>query len=95
MANRPTYQAAHTASPAIERHFTTLLAAAMQRGDTDLAPAPPRDVIEAVIDAAFWASLRKEEGREPKISLAYLPPELAGQPLMFGQPIRDAFHRPA
>ena len=87
MANKPTYQAAHTASAAIEGHFTVLLAAALQRGDMDLAPAPPREVIEAIIDAAFWASLRKEEGREPKISLAYLPSELAGQPLMFGLPI--------
>ena len=87
MANKPTYQAAHTASAAIEGHFTVLLATALQRGDMDLAPAPPREVIEAIIDAAFWASLRKEEGREPKISLAYLPSELAGQPLMFGLPI--------
>ena len=87
MANKPTYQAAHAASAAIEEHFTVLLAVALQRGDMDLAPAPPREVIEAIIDAAFWASLRKEEGREPKISLAYLPSELAGQPLMFGLPI--------
>jgi hypothetical protein len=34
---------------------------------------------------AFWASLRREEGRSPKISLAYLPPEQAGEPLTFGR----------
>src|SRR6202000_3264642 len=47
----------------------------------------PLKVISSVIDVAFWASLRKEEGRSPKISLAYLPPELAGQPLVFEEPI--------
>jgi hypothetical protein len=39
--------------------------------------------MEAIIDAAFWASLKREEGFTPKISLAYLPPEQSGQPLIF------------
>ena len=83
MAYISTYQAAATVAPAIESHFTQLFSAAMQQGETDLAPQPPVKVIEAIIDVAFWASLRKEEGRSPKISLAYLPPALAGQPLVF------------
>ena len=40
-----------------------------------------------IIDAAFWASLRREEGYSPKISLAFLPPDRAGQSLMFEQPL--------
>ncbi len=40
-------------------------------------------MIETIVDVAFWASLRREEGRSPKISIAYLPPQLAGQPLLF------------
>ena len=36
-----------------------------------------------MIDATFWASLRPEEGRFPKISLAFLPPVQAGRALMF------------
>lgn len=87
-----TYKAASTASPAIESHFIHILESALQRGETDLAPAPPVDAIEVIIDVAFWASLRKEESRSPKISLAYLPPELAGQPLIFGVPILLAPH---
>src|SRR6202000_1076501 len=47
----------------------------------------PLKVISSVIDVAFWASLRREEGRSPKISLAYLPPLLAGQPLVFEERI--------
>jgi hypothetical protein len=56
-----------------------------QHGELKLAPAPPVAVIEAIIDVAFWASLRHEEGRSPKISLAFLPPEQAGKPMEFEQ----------
>lgn len=87
MAYRSTYQAASIAAPAIEKHFARLLATALQQGQADLAPEPSLNVIEAVIDITFWASLRREEGRSPKISLAYLPPLLAGQPLVFEERI--------
>lgn len=48
-----------------------------------IAPVPSADVIEAVIDAAFWASLRREEGYMPRLSLAILDPQQARQPLLF------------
>jgi len=87
MTYRATYQAATSAAPAIEKHFLRLLAAAAHQGDEQLAPAPPLKVISSVIDVAFWASLRKEEGQPPKISMAYLPPLLAGHPLIFEERI--------
>jgi len=87
MTYRSTYQAASIAAPAIESHFASLLEAAVLQGDNNLAPGPSLKVIEAITDVAFWASLRKEEGRSPKISLAYLPPDLAGHPLMFAESI--------
>jgi len=37
-----------------------------------------------MIDAAFWASLQREEGYSPEISLAFLPPERAQHPLTLG-----------
>ena len=43
---------------------------------------PDEEAIEAIIDAAFWASLRREEGYVPKISLALLAPEQAVHPMM-------------
>jgi hypothetical protein len=43
--------------------------------------------MEAVIDAAFWASLRREEGYVPKISLVVLPPERTANPLRFERPL--------
>jgi hypothetical protein len=63
------------------------LAAARERGRTDLAPAATAEVIQTLVDAAFWASLRREEGLSPKISLAFLGPEDAGQPLLFAEPL--------
>jgi len=87
MTYTSTYQAASIVSPAIESHFSKLLATAAGRGEKDLAPEPSLKVIEAIIDVTFWASLRREEGRSPKISLAYLPPLLAGQPLVFEESI--------
>jgi hypothetical protein len=39
-----------------------------------------------MINATFWASLRREEGFAPKISLAYLPPEHDDHPLRLERP---------
>ncbi|HEX2586666.1 MAG TPA: hypothetical protein VHL51_00245 [Gaiellales bacterium] len=44
---------------------------------------PDPATVTAVVDAAFWASLRREEGRPPRVSLAIVAPEDAGQPMMF------------
>lgn len=85
--SRSTYKAAITASAGIETHFAHQLANAIERGEKNLAPKPGRHIIEAMIDTAFWASLRKEEGRSPKISLAFLPPEKTTQPLIFEYPL--------
>ncbi|MDB5133650.1 MAG: hypothetical protein JWP37_253 [Mucilaginibacter sp.] len=85
MLSEPAYKAARSVSGAIERHFAAQLAAAAKRGEADLAPEPQKQIIEAIIDTAFWTSLRKEEGRSPKISLAFLPPVKSAQPLIFEQ----------
>jgi len=47
------------------------------------APPPDADSIEEIVSTAFWASLRTEEGRSPKISLVYLTPEQTIRPLKF------------
>ena len=76
------YPAARTAAPAVEAFF-----AARPSADEPVAPVPDAATIEAIVDAAFWAGLRQEEGRSPRISLAYLPHSLAGAPLTFAEPI--------
>ena len=83
MSTDPTYQAANTVAPIIEEHFVRHLAEARRLGEDDLAPQPDARSIAAIINATFWASFRPEEGRFPKISIAYLPPEAAGQPMVF------------
>jgi len=47
-------------------------------------PLPDREAVEAMIDSAFWASLQREEGYSPEISLAFLPPGRAQHPLTLG-----------
>ncbi len=87
MSTNPTYQAAATVAPLVEAHFARHLAEARRLGQDGLAPQPDAKSIAAIINATFWASFRPEEGRFPKISLAYLPPEQARQPMLFEHPL--------
>ena len=87
MNAKPTYQAASVVAPTVEEHFARHIAEARRLGETELAPRPDAKTIEAIIDATFWASFRPEEGRFPKISLAYLSPEHTNQPLLFERPL--------
>ena len=88
MFNESTYQAAKTIAPIIVNLFADHLSKAIELGEENLATVPDTHAIESIIDAAFWASLRREEGNSPKISLALLPPELSGQPLLFEKRIK-------
>ena len=83
----PAYPAARTVAATAQDYFARHLAAARRQGQRELAPEPDVLDIESIIDAAFWASLRREEGYPPKISLALLPPEQAGHPLKFETPL--------
>ena len=85
MYREPTYRPARAIACTIEEHFRRHFDEATRRGEVELAPVPDAAAIEGVIDAAFWASFRPEEGRFPKISLAFLPPEQARYPLIFQQ----------
>jgi hypothetical protein len=82
-----TYKAARLVADTIASHFVHHIREARDSGEQDLAPEPAKETIETMIDAGFWTSLRREEGLSPRISLAYLPPELAEKPLLFGQQI--------
>ena len=65
------YRPARSVAATVEQHFRR-----HSRGGT---PVPDARAVEQIVDAGFWASLRREEGRGPKISLAYLPPTAAGR----------------
>ncbi|MBM3778808.1 MAG: hypothetical protein FJW23_11325 [Acidimicrobiia bacterium] len=84
----PAYSVAYTVAPAIHDHFRQHredLAASPHAFDLDLLPGP--QVIAAIVDVAFWTSLRREEGYLSKISLAFVPPRPDVHPLVFGRPI--------
>ncbi len=83
MLSESSYQAARSVAATVERHFAHHHASALLSGERDLAPLPHQRAIETIIDVAFWASLRREEGYSPKISLAFLPLKTAHQPLSF------------
>ncbi len=70
----PTYPAARVVAERIHsREF-------QQPGYTS---TPGAAFIEEVISAAFWASLRREEGRALTVSMTLIPPEQVYRPLLF------------
>lgn len=79
----PTYPASRTVAATVQEYFARHIAAAHEQGQQNLAPVPDAQSIEAIVNAAFWASLRREEGYFPKISFVLLPPEQTEQPLIF------------
>jgi hypothetical protein len=87
MNRQTTYEAARVVAPIVQSHFARHIVDAQDRGEQRLAPAPTTEAIESIIDATFWASFRPEEGRFPKISLAYLPIEQALQPIILERPL--------
>jgi len=72
--NSGSYRPARSVAATVEGHF--------RRHSRDGTPVPDAGTVERIVDAAFWASLRREEGRGPKISLAYLPATAAGPSLV-------------
>lgn len=79
----PTYPAARAVAERIDLRLTAN-AGKFQRG---YAPKPNAPVIEELISTAFWASLGREEGQGPTISLAFIPPEQVPRPLVFFNPL--------
>ena len=85
--NQPAYPAARIVAPKIFAHFAMHEQKARERGRAVVAPPPDEATIEALIDAAFWASLRREETYIPKISLAFVEPDAATHPMRFDHPL--------
>lgn len=81
----PAYPAARTVAPKVRAHFARLIEAGRLGGSDRVSPLPDVDSIEAIVDAAFWASLRREEGYIPRISLALVPPAQATYPLVLAR----------
>jgi len=82
-----TYSAARVVAPQVHGHFMRHLQALRRDAGAPALPVPDAAAIEALIDAAFWASLRRQEGYVPTVSLAFMPPDRVARPLLFAQPL--------
>jgi hypothetical protein len=85
----PAYAVARLVAPTVAQHLQ-LHRAALPAHDPLMPPRellPDANAIEAMVDVAFWASVRQEEGYIPKISLAFLRPLEDVRPLVFAQPL--------
>jgi len=84
---QPAYGLARTAAASVHDHFARhvdpVAGLMVQNG----LPLPDRETIEGVLDAVFWASLRREEGYVPKLSLALLPPDATPYAMRFERPL--------
>jgi hypothetical protein len=81
------YPAARTAAARVHSHLAAHVASTPLEPGRYAASVPEPDTIEAMLDAAFWASLQREEGYIPKISLAWVSPAEAGAALRFERPL--------
>jgi hypothetical protein len=81
----PAYPVARSVSELIYPRF--LHGLGQRDGRADSPHRPDIADIEEMIDVAFWASLRREEGYVPTISAAFLDPDGASDPLRFEQPL--------
>jgi hypothetical protein len=80
---QPAYPAAREAAARVRPHF------AQDRNENGgkSATIPDLATIEAIIDVAFWASLRREEIYTPRVSLAFVAPEHVSRPLILERPV--------
>jgi hypothetical protein len=81
------YPAARSVAPAVYAHFEHHIGAARRKSSEGVASLPDVGAIEELIGAAFWASLRREEGYIPRISLAWLAPHEVAHPLILAEPL--------
>ncbi len=82
-----TYQAARAIARTVETHFRHHhQITSLDNGIIRAAP-PTATIIETLLDTTFWASLRREEGFVPKISIAFLSPDQTSEPMVFGEKI--------
>jgi len=84
---QPAYAVARAVAGPVAEHLRLHRAALPEASNGLPEILPDAPVIEAMVDAAFWASVRREEGYIPKISLAYLPPLEQVQPMLFEEPL--------
>src|SRR5512133_410589 len=69
---------------AVAPHFAQHISETV--GNERLGVPPDVSSITTMVDAAFWASLRREEGYVPKVSLAHISPDHDNRAIRFDKP---------
>src|SRR5258705_1434228 len=77
----PAYSLAPSAAETVSAFYARHAPPGGGHDDDARALSPDASAIVAMVDAAFWVSLRRQEGRPSLISLAFVPPERAGRSL--------------
>jgi hypothetical protein len=77
------YPTARLIAPTVFERLERHVSSAQGTVGHAVATLPSAETIAAIVEAGFWASLRREEGRNPRISLAYLRPDEARHGLFF------------
>ncbi|HEX4683394.1 MAG TPA: hypothetical protein VH277_11830 [Gemmatimonadaceae bacterium] len=83
----PAYSLAPAAATVVEEFFARHAPPESNDGADAPALIPDSSAVAAMVDAVFWTSLRREEGRSPRLSIAFVPRDLAGWPLTFERPL--------
>lgn len=84
---QPAYPAARVAALRVHPHYARHLARRDAGEERVIELLPDVETIEAIIDVAFWASLRREETWTPLISIAFVAPAQVDMPLIFERPV--------
>lgn len=85
--SEPAYPIAIPAAAVVDAFLRRRHPAAADSPLPDAAPIPEPSAVATLVDAAFWASLLRVEGRSPRISLALAPPDGPGHPMMLERPL--------
>ena len=80
---QPTYAPAQSAAARIHRH---LAKHSVVPDSGRIATLPDLPTLAALIDAAFWTSLRREEGYVSRVSLSFVTPEEVNDAVAFATP---------
>jgi hypothetical protein len=81
------YPVARLVAPTVHAHFERHIEGGRRQGLEPVASVPDVAAIEELVGAAFWASLRREEGYVPRISLAWLTPGEVAHPMILADPL--------
>ncbi len=81
------YPAARAAAARVHPRYTERLSSNTSEPGQNAQLLPDLETIEAIIDVAFWASLQREEGYLPRVSLAFAAPVQVQDALRFERPV--------